>query len=474
MAERVTVAYPFGTFEGEFVASLVRLVKYDLEFGPGHLAHPDCLMAVQTTNLPSGRNNIVRAFLEGESEWLLFIDTDQTFPPNLIDLMVESADKDERPILSALVMALRDGGDITPAAVVFDPDRPGQTVRPNYVPAERHWRVAAVGCGCLLIHRTVLEAMAKKYADSPWPWFEYGRWDRPDPDNPGQTIPDAMGEDYTFCFKAWGAGEFPCYVDTAIEVGHIKPVDFGTRELYAQKPHALAPETFVCIPTKDNEQGCRDLVAQLKEQGGYSAVFIYDNGATGTFRRWLREQGVAEVFPATSLTIGEMWNAAAAEAAARSRRWCMVYLNDDVRIGDDFLPTLTSAVYASDAIVAASPNYDGRAGEGVEPIEGIYAGGNGTGLSGFAFAVKGELFTLSHFTFPASWWFTDNYLAMAITAMGGLQVMAYGTTVEHLDGGSQTIGAADEYVKTPQYEADWAEFKRHTMDTLGIGVEVSS
>lgn len=470
--ETVTIAYPYGTLEPDFVHSLLLLVNVDAHVGR-RLSHRGWFLAVRSANIAIGRNKIVRAFLDDtDSDWLCFIDTDQTFSPDLLERMLESADPVERPILSALIMCTREQGDLTPACVVFDPSRPNMTVRPEFVPSEKLWHVAAVGTGCVLIHRSVLAAMAEKYGHTPWPWFEWAPWPRID-EATGEEVMDLMGEDYTFCFKAWGAGEFPCYVDTTIEVGHIKSHTLGVEDLYAQKPHALAPETFVCIPVKDEMEMTRDLLVQLKEQGGYSSIFVYDNGSGPEMKRWLREQSIAEVFPADGLTIGEMWNAAAFEAASRSRRWNMAYLNNDLRIGDNFLVGLAGPLRLNETIVAVCPNYDDRDGEGLSELHGIYAGGNGDGLAGFAFMVKGELFTMSRFEFPPAWWFTDNYLTLAIDRMGGSYVMVHDVEVEHLDGGSKTIGSAEEYAKTPQYKSDLAEFNRACRENLGFEVKVA-
>jgi hypothetical protein len=47
-----------------------------------------------------------------------------------------------------------------------------------------------------------------------------------------------MGEDITFCFRAGTAG-FPVYVNTAVQLGHVKQYAL-THELYRSQRAALA------------------------------------------------------------------------------------------------------------------------------------------------------------------------------------------------------------------------------------------
>lgn len=457
---KVTIAYPHGPAgpEWDWVHSMFMLKEYDHLHGR-HLAHAGWLAADGTTHIVMGRNRLVQTFLDDtDSEWLFFFDPDEVCRPDLIERMLESADKHKRPILSALVMAQRTelAQPVSPACVVYGPD--GFLHKADVIPATRWWECVP-GAGCVMIHRTVLEAMHAEYGHLSMAsrYFCYPEYVN------AKGEPDTFGEDYAFMLRALKLG-FKPVVDTTIEVGHVKKFTLDSSWL---RPEQREPSTYVCIPVKDGQEMTRDLIVQLKEQGGYEDVFIYDNGSGKPMKRWLREQKVATVLPADGLTIGEMWNAAFEEAASRSPRFNLAFLNNDIKLGPNFLRTLATALRSDDALVAVCPNYDGRDGEGIERLDGIYAGGNGTGLAGFAFMVKGELHTASNFTFPASWWFTDNYLTMAIDAMGGWYGMVHATTVEHLDGGSKTIGDADAYAKSDKYQADLAEFQRHVVKTLG-------
>ena len=75
---KVAIGIIYGDFEPDFVFSLLALKSWDQQVS-GYLDHAGWMIAQAGTNLPQQRNAVVRAFLEGDAEWLLFIDTDQRF-----------------------------------------------------------------------------------------------------------------------------------------------------------------------------------------------------------------------------------------------------------------------------------------------------------------------------------------------------------------------------------------------------------
>src|SRR5207237_1347913 len=113
------------------------------------------------------------------------------------------------------------------------------------------------------------------------------------------------------------------------------------------------------------------------------------------------------------------------------------------------------------------PNYDGRAGEPLERLQGICANRyDGTGgLAGFALMVKGELFRAGYrFPEDAMWWYGDNDLTLTIDKHNGWYAMVTTVEVEHLDGGGQTGEGWADYGNTPQGKADLEAFQRRWPD----------
>lgn len=460
---KVAIGVIYGSFEPDFVFSLLALKSWDDKHN-GVLDHPGWLIAQAGTNLPQQRNTVVKAFLETEADWLLFIDTDQRFAFNLVDTMLESANPVERPILSALIMAEKWNPHhrIIPACIGFeklDPPTPREYLT---IPTEQHWQVGAVGSGCVLIHRTVFEKIWAANSKDAQPWFKYVQWDWTDPDT-GELVHDIMGEDYVFSLRAQAVG-FPCTVDTTIEVGHIKKRTLTTRDFWPQIPPELVPtKNFVIVPVKDQLKMTKALLRQLHDQGEHDGILVLDNGSNPETRKWLGSQTFAKVLDCAGMGIHEMWNAGARWALGRHPKANIAFLNNDIVIGDKFISTMAEALRSDERLVAVCPNYDGReAVENLVQVHGICADRyDGTGgLAGFAFMVKSEWFQQGwEFPEDCKWWFGDNDLVLSIDLAGGWYGMATGTTVEHIDGGSKT-GDWDNPVMQQQLAKDKAAFMR--------------
>ncbi len=167
-----------------------------------------------TANLAKARNRLVDEFLTTftECDWLLFLDTDMVFEPDLLHRMVGSALKFDLKILGALCVIVTADGPI-PTLFIDHPDTVTQVMldwEPNKIA-----QVAATGTGCLLVHRSVLEDMQVKAGGSRNGWFGF---DIVTADNGTEW---ALGEDISFCLRARAAGHLT-YVDNTIHVGHHK------------------------------------------------------------------------------------------------------------------------------------------------------------------------------------------------------------------------------------------------------------
>jgi GT2 family glycosyltransferase len=150
-------------------------------------------------------NTLVSNFLEATTgsderdEWLWMFDTDQSFAPDILERLLSVADRETCPILAGLVFTLSDG-EIVP---VMYQEVAGRWQLITEYPSDELIKVAAVGNGCLLIHRKVLSAMGSG-------WFDH--------------VVDGKhfaSYDMAFCVKARQLG-FPVHVHTGIHVGHIK------------------------------------------------------------------------------------------------------------------------------------------------------------------------------------------------------------------------------------------------------------
>lgn len=191
---------------------------------------PYLAMRGGSDGLPAARNRVAAAFVDGDAEWLWWTDTDQGFKPDTLDRLLASADAAERPIVGALAFAQAEvdpdgmGGYHTKARpalfrwVEADNGKSGFTPIYDY-PRDAMVKVDGIGSACIVIHRSVMEAILSEHGPS---W--YTRMVNP-------TTQQLVGEDLSFCARAMALG-FPIYCDTSVKTNHLKPI-WLTEEHYA-------------------------------------------------------------------------------------------------------------------------------------------------------------------------------------------------------------------------------------------------
>jgi len=195
----------------------------------------------------------------------------------------------------------------------------------------------------------------------------------------------------------------------------------------------------VVIPVLDHLTLTRDLLADLWAQAGHDCITVFDNGSGPETRRWLETQAAAhriELVDAEGWRLYRMWNEGVRRARERSPVCDVAILNNDLRLGPEFLSSLSSALRADPNLWAVSPAYDERRIDGVELVAGTYKDG---GLAGFAFMVRGEVFEAIGFDEGFEWWFGDDDIVAQIERHGGKVGIVGSTWVQHVAGGSQTL-----------------------------------
>ena len=125
--------------------------------------------------------------------WVLFVDTDEDVPPTAL---MQLLDRD-LPLVSGVVLQR-----FWPYEVAaFSSVDPVRRVQPNEIQWGEAKEVAAVGTGCLLIRREVIDAVGD-------PWFKVG-----------QINPELLQEDMWFSLRAADKGYLPM-LDGAVRVLH--------------------------------------------------------------------------------------------------------------------------------------------------------------------------------------------------------------------------------------------------------------
>jgi hypothetical protein len=261
--EKVCIGVPHLNDAGwNFVESTLRMVAYDKQHG-NHLLHNSGLMnsgalaAVwgRSMELSHARNTATAAFLASDADWMLWIDSDIGFEPDALEKLLSVADPETKPIVGGLCFIegefshdFHGGLRASLAPTLFDwswveprsgmPGSYKMVTRSEWTPDEPT-RVAATGCGLLLVHRSAFEKIADWSVKGQAPaqiWFER----IPGPDG------EKCGEDISFCLRAHQVG-LPIWVHTGVTTTHQKTVWYGLPEYHA-KPFTPPPGEVLALP----------------------------------------------------------------------------------------------------------------------------------------------------------------------------------------------------------------------------------
>lgn len=208
--EKVTIAFAHDVVvDTEFALSLVEVVRQR----SSRIASYHCVEG--TGLLAKSRNIAAKVFMDDTtSDWLLMIDTDQRFPVQSFDLLVETADKDKRPVVSGLVFAaVWNGLSLRPVPSLFKKQDNGGILPYDNYPKNAIVEIDACGTAYMLIHRSVLQKIrdAAPEDTKDWCWFQDGpingnRW---------------LSEDLTFCSRLAEQG-IKLHAHTGAMAGHHK------------------------------------------------------------------------------------------------------------------------------------------------------------------------------------------------------------------------------------------------------------
>jgi hypothetical protein len=137
---------------------------------------------------------------------LLFIDSDQTFPANLVHLLARHGKNVVACNVATKVIPS------SPTARNFNPNYAGGDVVFTNAESKGLEKVWRIGTGVMLLNLQVMKHIPK-------PWFETIWW---------PPINDFMGEDWYFCQKLEEAGvQLWIDHDVSKEIGHIGTYTYG-------------------------------------------------------------------------------------------------------------------------------------------------------------------------------------------------------------------------------------------------------
>ena len=166
-----------------------------------------------TSDIASVRNSIVEQAVLAGCTHLLFMDTDQNYPIDVVEKLVAH----KKDIIGAKVHMRYP--PFMPTIYRYD-----KKVEQYYILKEEEWvnkeeliEVDATGTGCILIKTDV-------FLDMKQPWFEFIKNDD------GVVV----GEDINFCKKAKDLG-YNIYIDPSIKVNHMSNLEVDELTYFIHK-----------------------------------------------------------------------------------------------------------------------------------------------------------------------------------------------------------------------------------------------
>lgn len=158
--------------------------------------------------IAENRNYIAVQACNNNSDYLLMIDDDMTFPPDLLDKLLEN----QKDIVG---VAYHSRGSSDKIKLVPEIMSLAEVDKGKYINLETEtdpkyketFECYATGTGIILIKCEVFRKILR-------PWFEFTYFDN------GKC---KEGEDWNFCFRAKNSG-FKIYTDPKIKIGHLGEV----------------------------------------------------------------------------------------------------------------------------------------------------------------------------------------------------------------------------------------------------------
>ena len=365
------------------------------------------VVSISGSLVAAARNGIVRHFLAGTCDWLFMVDDDMRFPPDVLPALLAHADPRERPIVGGLCFKVHRDGDVEPTLyrLALEPH--------THLRVVADWQrgalvqVDATGAACLLVHRSVFEAMED-------PWFATG-----------ELAGEQLGEDTTFCLSARRAG-FPIHVASSVDVGHVKPHAFGVADYERQLAERAQVPTFVVVPVRE----AGDPIPIVELVPGVAGIIAVPNDMVPFDDR--------ELVPTNTplkWNIGTEWARQEAEDEG-FRVWNVLVLNDDI-VADvpRVAAQLSRALRADPSHALAYPNTHGFPGDGYVTTHSDEMAGQT--FSGYCFMVRGE--SAERFDTRYVWWYGDSDYEKRLRAAGRKVVCVLDCHIEHLHGNESTF-----------------------------------
>lgn len=222
-----------GDWSAAFGSSIIDMILHDA-VGPQSIAREGCGMfrlRAESGTIGDSRSRIARNFLRSGADYLLFVDSDMGFPPDMADRLVATAIAQNASIVTGLCFGLKrviyktalngERNSIKPTVyrwvdLQVDGQDPEIGFAPMYdYPKDAPFEVDGCGAAALLISREVVSTLLMTGAAK-------GVFDRvTHPVDYPDGSPRRFSEDLSFCIRAKAAG-FRIVCDPSVKLTHDK------------------------------------------------------------------------------------------------------------------------------------------------------------------------------------------------------------------------------------------------------------
>ena len=224
-AGRVMIGYPTGfSVTLPFQISLVRMMFYELSKQPNKRNLASILHA-SGLYVGDNRQTLTKRFMaQKDADWLLQIDTDIEFPPNLIEVLLELAGSDKKIIACSVPLGLYR------TCAFKHSEKPGIWEEILAFP-DGVTQVDGIATAVCLVHREVFQKIAEEYGRT---WWEH-MYIVKNPDAPKAEQETLMqGEDLAFSIRATSVG-YKIWCAFVTKLKHYKTRALSHDELGKEK-----------------------------------------------------------------------------------------------------------------------------------------------------------------------------------------------------------------------------------------------
>ena len=216
MRQRVLIGWPDGGSNSSmFTKAVLDLQRFEL-LNPSPDYELIDIDHYSSIYIAENRNQLVKLAKKVKADWLLQLDGDESFKPELLRMLMQTADQEAHPIVVGLYSNIANfhevgegSFDVVDCIYAEQPNgayfnaRPPEDLQP--------FKIDAAGTGVFLTHMRVFDVI-----EEPWFWLDYIHVK-------GAEKPQFMNEDLAFCRVAREHG-FPIWCVPLAEVTHWKTI----------------------------------------------------------------------------------------------------------------------------------------------------------------------------------------------------------------------------------------------------------